>query len=445
MRFIKSMLFFLFVGILFFGNGETQALDKKVWLSLPPYQWKSENVELARAWEEMMGFKASEAVGKAAPEIKPGMIIDGSNYKDYPGLKKLLSPGLWLRMDPSSYAPLGPLKIGETDQYHWSEGCRKKSVENTGSCRIGGDGISLEGYKGGIPFIHPRKGIESAWNRDNKYMGDTFEVSQFWMRLYGRNNRPERSLKQTVWHVRWSNRCDWGEDVKPNPEGISYILSAHLFYPRDISGNAWVRRRFLDPEKPDEFLLYIPSMRRVRRMSGLDSQDPSFGSDVTWDDYELYYQKISSNTFPVKWNIVKETESLLPTNIGKERPSGYYVDESTGKACLYYGSWQRRPTRILEGIELDKSYMYSRRVLVVDREFLGCSQTDLYDQKGRLWRSIVRDLSIDPVTGYYMDDLFDEIDCINYHRTIVEFVGIRNPEWMGTEYGDLKFLINKSR
>ena len=70
----------------------------------------------------MMGFKVPDVAGDVAPEIKPGMVIDSNKYKDYPGLDKLLPKSLYLRLDSTSYAPLAPIKIVKTDQYHLSRG-----------------------------------------------------------------------------------------------------------------------------------------------------------------------------------------------------------------------------------------------------------------------------------------------------------------------------------
>ncbi|RLA92075.1 MAG: hypothetical protein DRG25_06850, partial [Deltaproteobacteria bacterium] len=338
-----------------------------------------------------------------------------------------------------------------TNQYHFSKGCLKKTIENIKVCKIGADGISLEGYKGGIPFPHPKTGIEAIWTQDNKYIGDTMYMNPFWLRLYGHDNKPERDMKWYLGQVRWTYRCDWGEDIKPNPEGVNYATSGWFFYPRDLSGTCYLRRRFLDVEKPDEFMLYLPSMRRIRRMSGRDAQDPVFGSDLIWDDFQLFYQKISPVTFPVKWKIVGETEMLQPTLVhidyrrGEERPPDCHVDESGDQVYLYFASWQRRPMYILEGEELDKSYTYSKRVLFIDKELIYIFNIENYDQAGRLWRSIIRDIVLENHTGYYTENLLDIVDHLNRHRTICDMRGITNPKWVGPEYSDIKFLIRKAK
>jgi len=443
--------FLLTFAVVLFGPNQLQAWDKESWLKLPPYQWKSENQELAKAWEEMIGFQAPDVVGKKALEIKPGMIIDSSNYKDFPALKELLIPSLYIRLDPDHYAPLTPIKVVETNQYHITKGVAQKCLESMKTCKIGSDGISLEGFKGGYPFPRPKTGLEMAWNIEEKYFGDTFYMNPMWLRLYGRDNRPERDMKWVLGGVRWKYRCDWGEDFEPNPEGVKTASSGWFYYPRDISGTCYLRRKFADVNRTDEFLLYLPSMRRVRRMGGRDAQDPMFGADVTWDDFQGMYQKISPVDFHMEWKIIEKTEYLLPTWLhvdyakGEERPPDSHSDDSDEGTFLYWASWQRRPVITTEAIELDKRYMYSKRIIYHDRETLLILHTEFFDQAGRLWRTWTRDGIFNKFDGSFSENLVDVMDYLNVHRTILDAKGISNPKWVGQEYSDMKFIIRKAK
>lgn len=416
--------------------------------------WETKDPQLAADWEKLMGFKAPDLVGKIAPEIQPGLVIDSNNYKQYPGLKELLPESLYNRFDPASYAPLAPIKIAKTDQYHLSRGFLEKSLETAKTIKIAADGISLEGYKGGFPFIHPKNGVEAIQWADNVYLGDSFAMRPMRLRLYNAQNKPERELRQHLNVLRYQGCTDWREgDIQPNPQNIMYVVSGTFIYPRDLSGTAYVRKRFLRAEDPDVFMLYIPSMRRIRRMSGRDTQDPLFGSDLVWDDYNVFWQKLSPTEFPNEYTIVKETEMLLPTFIDYNWPddrttagyTDYKVDESGDQVFLHFGSWQRRPVLIVEVKSLDSAYLYSKRIIVNDRETGLQLQTDLYDQGGRLWRSWVRDYNLAQDGTGIMEELIDIVDHVNKHRTILDFKGHRNPRWMDAEYADVRFLSRKAK
>lgn len=417
------------------------------------WAWESQDPQLAKDWENMLGYKAPDLVGKVAPEINPGMVIDSKNYKDYPGLKDLLPESLYNRLDPNAYAPLAPIKIVKTDQYHFSRGFLNKSLVNSKTCRFAEDQLTIVEYQGGFPFLPPKNGNELAVCDDNGYLGDTFAMRPMRLRLYGRDNKPEREMRQNLGFLRYFGCTDWKENVQPNPEQIHYFNSGVFTYPRDVSGAAYVRKRYLPADKSDEFLLYIPSMRRIRKMGGRDTQDPLFGSDLVWDDFNMWWQKLSTTDFPNDYKMHPEREMLLPTFINYNWPNDratagytdYKIDESGEQIYLYYGSWQRRPVWPLEVISKDNAYMYSKRILIEDMETCLALQTDMYDPKGRLWRSWVRDYNLSEKGEGIMEELIDIVDHINHHRTILDFKGEMNPRWMGLDYGDVRFMSKMAK
>ena len=323
----------------------------------PGWAWQTKDPQLAEDFAKMLGFKTKDMVGKVAPEIKPGMTIDSSNYTQYPGLKDLLPDALYNRFDPKSYSPLAPMKIAETSQYHLGRGWMQKSMETAKSAKIGADGLTLEGYQGGYPFMHPKNGVELVQWLDNDYLGDTFAMRPMRLRLYNRANKPEREMRKELNILRYTGCTDWmPQGIQPNPEQINYVISGTFIYPKDISGTSYVRKRFIPADQPDEFLLYVASMRRIRRMSGRDTQDPLFGSDLVWDDFNINWQKFSTKEFPNDYNMLPDREMLLPTFIDYDWPNDrasagytdYNVDESGDQVFLNYGSWQRRYMHMLE-------------------------------------------------------------------------------------------------
>ena len=415
--------------------------------------WETKDPQLAADWEKMMGFKAPDVVGKVAPEIKAGMVIDSSNYQQFPGIKELVPECIWSRFDKSAYAPVTPIKVAKTDQYHLSRGFLEKSLLTAKTAKIAADGITLEGYQGGFPFIHPKNGTELVQWMDNDYLGDSFAMRPMQLRLYNSKNQPEREIRQNLNVLRYKGCTDWKQDETDNPDNIMYVVSGTFIYPRDLSGTAYVRYRYQDAAMADQFQIYIPSMRRIRRMSGRDTQDPLFGCDLTWDDYNFFWQKLSKAEFPNEYKLLGEGEQLAPTAVDYNFPddrktagyTDYYVDDSGDQAYLYFGSYQRRPAYFLEIKSLDTNYVYSKRVISIDKETGLGLYSQMYDPKGKLWRSITRNSNLSQEGKGLMEDLTDLVDHINNHRTIIEFKGHRNPEWMGKEYSDVRFLSKGSK
>lgn len=420
----------------------------------PALPWASQDPQLAEDYANFLGFRAKDLVGKVATEVTPGTVITNENYRDYPGLKDLLPASLYVRLDRSFYAPLAPMKIAETDQYHLGRGWLEKSIQSAKTARLAADGLTMEGYVGGFTFIHPKRGAELIQWADKEYLGDTIALRPMRMRLYNRKNVQEREMRQHINAVRFLYCTDWRpEGIQPNKEMIHGVGSGVFIYPRDISGVAYVRKRFLAADRPDEFVMYIPSMRRIRRMSGTDMQDPLFGSDVIWDDYNAHAQKLSATDFPCDYKMLPPQEMLLPSFVDYDWPNDrarsgyadYRVDEEGGQGLLRFGTWQRRWVYICESISKDSSYCYSKRVLINDAETGLQLQGDSYDGKGRLWRTGMRDYNLTQNGVGIMEDLGEVIDMVNHHRTILDMQGEKNPKWMDNRYADIRFLTKKAK
>lgn len=189
-------------------------------------------------------------------------------------------------------------------------------------------------------------------------------------------------------------------------------------------------------------------------MSGRDTQDPLFGSDLVWDDYNMYWQKLSLTEFPNEYKMLPSRELLVPTYIDYNYPddrssagyTDYYIDESGDQVYLHFGSFQRRWVHMLEVISKDPNYAYGKRIMALEPEVCVNVTTEMYDQSGRLWRSWVpRDYNLCQAGGGIMEDFNDIVDHINNHRTILDFKGHRNPPWMGEDFADVRFLSRKSK
>jgi hypothetical protein len=188
-------------------------------------------------------------------------------------------------------------------------------------------------------------------------------------------------------------------------------------------------------------------------MSGRDTQDPLFGSDLIWDDYKMYWQKLSATEFPNEYRMLPEREMLAPTWVDYNWPDDritagykdYSLEQTDGGAVLHYGSWQRRAVLTVEVISKDPAYLYSKRVLHNDMESTGQLESDMYDQSGRLWRVFLMNSNLSQKGEGMMWDSGDIVDLVNRHRTILDIKGERNPEWMGPEFSDLRFLSKKAK
>ena len=96
------------------------------------------------------------------------------------------------------------------------------------------------------------------------------------MKLYDRHQRVrERSLS--------ISRSAAARRLAPRPPRRTVIGSLIRFdYPNDIRGTSFLV--WEHPKADDERFLYLPSLGRVRRIAGAETQESFVGSDFTYED-----------------------------------------------------------------------------------------------------------------------------------------------------------------
>ena len=82
--------------------------------------------------------------------------------------------------------------------------------------------------------------------------------------------------------------------------------------PRDLFGNVITVTSYIDPNRDDLFLMYINSLRRIRKLTASDTQDPAVGQDMIYEDWQGFNQKLSAKRYPYKYEVIGEGEFLVP-------------------------------------------------------------------------------------------------------------------------------------
>ena len=93
----------------------------------------------------------------------------------------------------------------------------------------------------------------------------------------------------------------------PNPDKVRGKSSLHpILEPFDLKGVGLTGTRYLDPDRQDDTWLYLPSLRRVRRLSSAQRSDALFGQDTDVDSYGGYAGQIPW----FDWKFLGEKEVL---------------------------------------------------------------------------------------------------------------------------------------
>jgi hypothetical protein len=400
------------------------------------------------AWSEAVGFKAPDKVGKIAPELKPGKY----SYQDkekYPAFKELLIPLFYERFNPGAPPISGnipDMEILPTTQYYYSLPLAQATIKNSPSVKQDAQGyMDYSSYEAGFPFpkpYGPNKAIQVMYNWEKRTFSENYWLIQR-TRGYDKNLKTDFEGANEDWWIKLRGRCitppfGW-YDKRAQDRGETRAFNFHQLAPRDSYGNVVNNTSFEGLNDYDQFLLYIAMLRRVRKLSGTDTQDIAVGQDVIYEDYEGFSQKLSPTRFPYKYEVVAEREYLFPT---------FSEDQSewvSSKGFEMRGiRFERRPVYVIQMTQLDKNFIYGKRMVYMDAEtfLFHCIQN--FDQKDRLYRVVWPHWGFYPNLGAYCALYFSGADFLDMHSMICTQY-LQPAPWVKREHTSMQYIIKKGK
>lgn len=317
--------------------------------------------------------------------LSSGAIIDMKNGHAYaklltPGMQWALQHGWRLRaIEPEPIRPPRPY-LEATERY-------------SSQVRLGAGGHTLENYVAGQPFPNidpnePDAVLKMMWNfYYNFYVIDDVAQRNFHPRTGSIENdghlRVERAyIVDGYRKMNYNGRLyvDPRPDM-PNPEGVRFKESVHpIIEPFDLKGVGFTSYRYLDPEKQDDSWLYLPQLRRVRRMSSAQRSDALFGQDVDADAFTGYNGHIAW----MDYQLLGEQVVLAPMH-AQHVPAKWQEPQD----WAFEDVWEPRRVWVIEARSKFPQYAYGKRILYLDQEAWLIPLSDSYDRAGQLWKAQV--------------------------------------------------------
>nr|WP_298768597.1 outer membrane lipoprotein-sorting protein [uncultured Fibrobacter sp.] len=163
-------------------------------------------------------------------------------------------------------------------------------------------------------------------------------------------------------------------------------------YPNDVKGTGFLTVDYDDINKDDDKWLYLPAMKKTRRISGKSSKTDYFmGSDFTYDDVG-------------QRNIDEDTHKLLR----EEKVNG--ID------C-----W------VVESVPKKGDEIFSKKISWIRKDCLIAAKVEYYDKLGKLHRALKVE-NVVQVDGFWSIAKMSMENVQTNHKTLLEF-------------GDIKFNI----
>jgi len=280
-----------------------------------------------------------------------------------------------------------------------------------GQATIASDG-AIENYAAGRPFDPAEftpgseSGWKMVWNWNYRWQNDGLSVGEVhwvWVRRGGDHGGHEIMTQDGGKYAKYYEGGGSFERVLTGPY-LRFLMAHNAKYestgykvnngegfakntefreytgftaPFDIAGTAFLILRYDDPRKADDSWAYIPSLRRVRRISVEVKSDSLLGTDHTLEDFYGF------NGRPMEhdWEYVGTTRLLV-------------VARSRNRDTVYYGpngwavkdDYALRLTDVMKQIPKSSTHPYSFKFIHVDRQSGESYYANAFDKAGELWK-----------------------------------------------------------
>lgn len=188
----------------------------------------------------------------------------------------------------------------------------------------------------------------------------------------------EMTLIQKSGHKRVRKLESWAMDVGKDTKKIMFFT-----YPGDVKGTGFLTWDYDNSAKTDDKWLYLPAMKKTRRISGKSSKTDYFmGSDFTYNDMSTR-------------SVDEEQHKLL-----REETLG-------GHKC-----W------VVQSVPNDKDEIYARRVTWIRQDCLMAVKGEYYDKLNKLHRRLTIS-NIEKVQGFWAMHLMQMENVQTGHKTVI--------------------------
>jgi hypothetical protein len=347
---------------------------------------------MAQRWTSVAGLVVITMLvaGGARADVAPGDRITDQNIDK---VKDLISPGLeWCIRHG------WPLTIVAPKHIEWPKAYKEATEKYAAQVKLSADGLKMENYVAGLPFPNidpkdPQFVYKVMWNYDygpGQGLDDTdlrnFDADTGSIADHGPMSVERHFLLDHFRRLFWIGRLYVEPKPEmPNPNGYRAQQGLYpILEPFDLKGVGALGNRYISADKQDDSWLYLPSLRRVRRLSTAQRSDALFGQDTDVDSYYGYAGQVAW----MDWKYLGERD-LLGVFHAEHNP----VKWNDKVDWAFDDNWEKRRVYVVEGTSKLPQYAYGKRVLFIDKEAWAIPYSDIYDRSGELWKIWINDIS----------------------------------------------------
>jgi hypothetical protein len=290
---------------------------------------------------------------------------------------------------------VGPFHADYSPNETFDAATRKYS----GQVRIGPDN-SRENYVAGRPFPRdqidclgdPQAGVKIMWN----FMQDGGSGSASFYYSYW-----DRGEKLPLYYEGSGRTVGLAHRIEPQYEATDGDMfrgekrkragGVEVTAPFDARGISLLTYRYKSSDRPradarnDDTWVYVPSLRRVRRISTAQRTDSISGTDFTMDDLRSFNGVVPQ----YEWTCLGERELMAPMNT-KVKGYPYDKEHNFGPYGLSFADdrWEMRNAYLIRMVPKNDDHPYHHKDIWIDTETYAPLYSFAYDQKEELWKII---------------------------------------------------------
>jgi hypothetical protein len=251
------------------------------------------------------------------------------------------------------------------------------------------DPIMYYGHKPDLVKATPLE-IEKAWwyqirgqYADNIYGGSGANVDGFDVGVNVTKTN-KRGIHRDSATRRWLS--NW-----PKTKGIDYKDCVMFLSPEDMRGIATLIWYYTDFSKDYDQWLWVPVLRKVRKIGAMEGEDSFGGMDIDYDDMSLRtpfqdtYKQIRVDV--VDDAFIEEQRSIMTGFKSKDVDAiaDYFKNEAYGHKL-----W------VLESFPKPKRMTYHKRIIWFEQNIWRQVRSEWYDEAGRKVREVYRTWALSP-------------------------------------------------
>lgn len=157
--------------------------------------------------------------------------------------------------------------------------------------------------------------------------------------------------------------------------------------PADVRGTSFMNWSYKEAGKSDDQWIYLPALKRVKRISSEGKGDYFMGSDFTYDD-------------------------LGDRHPSEDKHQLVRSETVNGEDC-----W------VVESVPKDPKYMYSKTITWVSKQKMIGLQREYYDQKGKHLKDLTID-RVEQISGFWIITKTEMKNVQKNTKTVMEFSNV---------------------